>query len=305
MKTFLLGEKIVQDSGFKFSRNYIVFPPYRIEDGRIYENDKSILVEDYKVINLFHYYNSPMPRAIIADILGESAPSQLNPYTLFASINTNNIQEVIRWFNHFGYLDGKAKYDTKRRWYYCIEDFKKHVKDMNNVLNIIGALQAESEDIGPIMDDIRKQYNGFLPGSVCGYDIITKGDSEFLKDLYSKTDIFEIFTPSSLGRQYVDSLFQHYLSQVSPCIKWNDEGKDGHPSLSWTSGPMISQFYFMLALDITNGKMPRKCMNIKCKKYFTPTRKSNLYCSETCKERAKQHRYYERTRRNVMLQQSV
>lgn len=296
MKDLLLGEKIIQDSGFNFSRNYPVCPPYRIKDGRIYGSEQGISTSQYKFINLFEYYNRPMPRELSIDILGATAPEQLNPYTLLASIDTNNPQEVTQWFNHFGSPDGKLNCDHNLRPYYPLDNFKTIVREMSNMLTIIESLQTEPETLDAIMKDISEQYNGFLPGLICGYADITKGDSEFVRSLYSKANIFELYSSSSLSYQYVNALFQYYLSNICPCINWNDEENNGQPSLSWTSGPMLSQLYFMLALDITAGKMPRKCMNLKCQRYFTPARNSTLYCSDTCKERAKQHRHYKRSK---------
>ncbi|VBB08574.1 Hypothetical protein LUCI_3852 [Lucifera butyrica] len=290
MKNLLVGEKLIQKSGFNFIRNYPAFPLCHLQDGRICG---SLTLSKEHIVNLFEYYEHPMPRKIITAIFGETAPDKLNPYTLFASIDSNNPQQVVQWFTHFGAPDGNVRFDAQAECYYPLDVFAKHVKEMNNVLTVIEALQSGAKSIDAIMTDIVKQYNGYIPGSICGYKEITEGVSDQIKDLFSKVNIFDL-SPSYLGREYVDALFQHYLSDICPCIMWRDKANGNQPSLAWTSGPMISQLYFMLALDITAGKMPRKCMNDKCHRYFTPARSSTRYCSDICKERAKQHRHYKK-----------
>ncbi|HMM21457.1 MAG TPA: hypothetical protein PKA10_12125 [Selenomonadales bacterium] len=290
MKKTMVGEKLIQKSGFNFVRNYPSFPLCHLQDGRICG---SLTLSKEHIVNLFEYYERPMPREIITAIFGEMASDKLNPYTLFASIDSNNPQQVVQWFTHFGAPDGNVRFDTQEECYYPLEVFAKHVREINNVLTVIEALQSGAESIDAIMDDIVKQYHGYIPGHICGYKEIAEGVSDQIKDLFNKVNILDL-SPADLGQGYVDALFQHYLSDICPCIMWRDKANGNQPSLAWTSGPMISQLYFMLALDITAGKMPRKCMNDKCHRYFTPARSSTRYCCDICKERAKQHRHYKR-----------
>lgn len=290
MRNLMIGEKLIQRSGFNFVRNYPSFPLCHLQDGRICG---SLTLSKEHIVNLFEYYERPMPRKIITAIFGETASDKLNPYTLFASIDSNNPQQVVQWFTHFGAPDDNVRFDTQEECYYPLDVFAKHVREMNNVLTVIEALQSGAKNIDAIMADIVKQYHGYIPGPICGYKELAKGVSDQIKDLFSKVNILDL-SPAYLGQGYVDALFQHYLSDICPCIMWRDKANGNQPSLAWTSGPMISQLYFMLALDITAGKMPRQCMNDKCHRYFTPARSSTRYCSDICKERAKQHRHYKR-----------
>ncbi len=74
-----------------------------------------------------------MPREIITANFGETASDKLNPYTLFASIDSNNPQQVVQWFTNFGAPDGNVRFDTQEGCYYPLDVFAKHVREMNNV----------------------------------------------------------------------------------------------------------------------------------------------------------------------------
>lgn len=282
-----------QEAGFNFARNYITYPPHHIIDRGIYDSQEHA---NMRTIALFDYYSKNVPNEIITDIIGPITKNQpVTLYSLFASLNLEKEEEITSWCNYFGFPDGTVKFNsTTNLRSYPLDAFKTHVQDLRNVINLLNALQTDPSSIEPILDTIAEQ-NQFisLPGLIYGYKTNIdelKFDAAYIMDYsYQK----KTFSLDSIAMQYIESVLFYYLNQISPCVYFN-YSKENTPQLAWTSGPMLSQLYFMLALDMTAGKHPRSCMNSKCGRYFVPSRPKAIYCSAICKERAKQHRHYMR-----------
>ena len=62
-------------------------------------------------------------------------------------------------------------------------------------------------------------------------------------------------------------------------------------NFDWMFDSLLSAIYLMLLLDITQGKLLRRCSNSLCGNFFVAMRPDNLYCSSECQNRAKQRRF--------------
>lgn len=65
-------------------------------------------------------------------------------------------------------------------------------------------------------------------------------------------------------------------------------------AFGWEFGSLLSTLYLMLFLDLTGGKLLRRCSNPLCGRFFVAARANNQYCSTVCQNRAKQQRFKRR-----------
>lgn len=82
--------------------------------------------------------------------------------------------------------------------------------------------------------------------------------------------------------------FNFNSSMIHPIY---DISENGLPSFRWKYDSLNGLILFLIFLDISANKSPNKCKAKNCSRYFIPTRKDAIYCSETCKNRARQQRH--------------
>lgn len=82
--------------------------------------------------------------------------------------------------------------------------------------------------------------------------------------------------------------FNKNLKHIHPRPKFiKDEGLLGY---SWEVPSLLSAYYLMLYLDITNNRVARFCAYRKCNRPFIAVRNHNIFCSPRCQDNTKKDR---------------
>ena len=97
--------------------------------------------------------------------------------------------------------------------------------------------------------------------------------------------------PIGVAQYYLSNLIKFTTQSVHETIIFEKNGSQNLPCISWEFSSLLSLLYKMLLLDWVQGYSVRKCANKNCNEHFVPSKESNIYCSEECKERAKAQRH--------------
>jgi len=108
---------------------------------------------------------------------------------------------------------------------------------------------------------------------------------------YEIDDIIEIESATNL----FDSIINTVLADISPVLFTETGG-----SMGWNYTSLLSAIYLMFSLDITTKKPPKICANKLCRRIFTPTKETGIYCSGACQHRARQRRYKQKKKKEEL-----
>lgn len=264
-----------------------------------------------KEYNPFDYYYNPIPESIVTDILGERFNIQnITLYNLFASLDPNNQEQILKWAYYFGFPRYMNPYPK------TVPFSSPYSFDVDDLLH----------DENFINVDYEQEYWDIAPYHLVSNDIIgfktflelVKEQQQGTKDLYNvfpeeqfktmlrsfeqKNTYYELkdtehcfyietlpyimFGKDVFNKNFTESI-DSILEKISPSL----ECKDGNYHLIWSFSNLLSSMYFMLSLDLVSDKIPIQCANNLCKRFFTPNNPNALYCSDTCQQRAKQQRH--------------
>ncbi len=262
-------------------------------------------VPSVQMYNPFDYYKLPVSVQTITHVLG-SKRSNLQPmplHVLFASLNPNDNDQIIRWINHFGPLRVASLKPSVAA--FLTDDISKTHFEEHTVNAFLGSLESIKTDISAfriILDLLTtkdflsdKDYS-LLFDSIYG-DIHLKTMQIYLKreilpedSLPEKIETlkFSINAHESIGGDKITLLINDFLGRnISTTLIPSEKSY----ALSWEFKDLLPALYLMLAFDLSGDKHPTQCSNPLCQRYFTPAKTGALYCSDTCQNRAKQQRY--------------
>ena len=256
--------------------------------------------------NPFDYYHNPVPDNVVSDILGKREnPQPVTLYTLFASLDPRNHEQLLKWIYHFGVP--RFMYQHPQVAGECDDSFPL-VDDLTNVAKAQAYARDVFVDLAPlafIQDDI-EAFATIIQLSTFQYRSIQFGSADhpvkrsLLRGPYypnpygiqpESQDQVKINAgiDAMLDNENMVIYFNRFLEGVHPVLR-----HDGEYTLTWNFPSLLSAMYFMLALDLKDNITPTQCSNHLCGRYFVAKRKRALYCSDTCQNRAKQQRHREK-----------
>ncbi|MBP2639697.1 MAG: hypothetical protein H6Q66_648 [Firmicutes bacterium] len=211
-------------------------------------------------------------------------------------------------------------------------EFKEEISIMKFIVNAVNIIKNKYQGIEAFTNDYLSNvelietlyYYGFfdflyekvpnLPSASFSPDVSTYDkiqtelpNANYVKDIEPifnafrrcKLRNFAKIASKQLGNQFLDQIVECFfsikLSAISPEIKINN----GKISFNFSNNSLIGLIYFFLSLDIAGDIIPRKCSAKGCNRHFIPTREDAIYCSDTCKNRAKQQRHRDKKKRTI------
>lgn len=273
-------------SGFKFKGEYICYK----WEGNHY--DAHLPAQWYQ---LFDYYYDPIDSEIVRDILGDCRQN-FYIHTLFASLNPEDSNQVLRFCKYFGLptyilpVDQLEEYlGSGYRDFQVLQSLDR-VKDEIELCKLTFTLNsltnksiADSDKILPVIQKI-KDIQGHSKDQIFinGKEVNPVSESEpaLPVDTGEDPDSFEPY-------KVILEIINLNIRGISPILEQNDKKY----YLNWQFGSLEEALYFMLSQDMSNRISPLLCENPHCGHFFIPSRESASYCSKTCQNRAKQQRY--------------
>jgi len=169
-----------------------------------------------------------------------------------------------------------------------IDDYFMDFLSDNGFFSILkGKISILPETDNVIDEQLRNEFDAKIP------------NADFTKDVRPIISIIEKCRKTNsiqlafnhLGNRLLDELiefiFSTKLHDISPLLK-SDNGKF---TFKFINSSLAGLIYFFIALNTSANVLPRKCFLKSCHRYFIPTRDDAIYCSDTCKNRAKQQRH--------------
>ena len=151
-----------------------------------------------------------------------------------------------------------------------INDFKSICSEYKALLDLKCALDGKDYDaIRELLVLYSKTYESY----------VNDRSNEGLLSLAASAIISEVST--------------HVEGMATPQLQWSQDGTGISNEITWRCDTLLSAIYLMLFLDIINSNQTRKC--VECQRYFeaNPTKKNNIYCSSSCRNRANTRNYRE------------
>lgn len=270
-----------------------------------------------KQYNPFDYYYNPVPDYIVIDILGDRINLQNIPlYTLFASLDPDNHEQILKFCYYFGFPRYMIPYPENKNIIYG--DYLE-VDDFLHEENFVDVdYEQEYWHLAPlnlVANDIIG-FKTFLfitheisKGHTVNLELFPQKELDALLNSQGQTityygnknthenHCYSVMEPSYINYAISkiinkDNYFlltncDSFLKNIFPSLNYENNSYN----LSWNFSNLISAMYFMLSLDLSANKVPLQCSNPLCKRFFIPNKTGALYCSDTCQNRAKQQRY--------------
>lgn len=274
----------------------------------------------YEEYNPVHFYNQPIPQELVNYILGDGLYEQQDIFihNLFLSLDETNYEQITRWIEHFGLLfppgfdrsgnnisdhllnslaigESKTTFDENKYLndnihpigFLC--EFAEEIRIFKKLATAIQILKNDYWNLKEFVFECSKDTN-FLE-FLCSENFFllfeNKKDKYFMRPASEVlNEIYQSYDNDLLDKM-IESLFSYKLHKIIPKIKITD----GNARLEITNTSLLGLLYYFLALDVSDPFAPRKCAAKGCSRHFTPTREGTLYCSDTCKNRAKQQRH--------------
>jgi len=148
--------------------------------------------------------------------------------------------------------------------------------------------KAERVDIinSTIKSIFSRQLENIHPEIVCDLQSIHK--SQISQNLNSDWDLRKSYSDETCLKK--ELIFSEDTDRIAQAV--NNPFKCDYPKfmLNWSFPSLLSVMYLHMALDVNNSALPISCANNRCKKYFSPTKASQRFCSSTCRNRDNQQK---------------
>jgi hypothetical protein len=249
-------------------------------------------------------------------------------HTSFATLDTNNPEELLRWVKAFGmpysvhidkngnhhknfpvaFKDG-TNWDIVDR--ISIDDLAGEISIFRNVVELYNATINNTEkDLEYIRSVVssRSFYNGyeFLERMMPSKDHSEAHRMAWmlpLEEVWNKTPAYtaEELQDYDSSRDLVGEcggvvgLAKSFISLLLDFVTQDVrevhlfEGKQLR--IGWKYGSLLALLYKMLSLEWSRGRSVRKCANPYCGVFYTPYSPTTLYCSDLCSNRVRQQNY--------------
>lgn len=202
----------------------------------------------------------------------------------FATINTAKISEIKAFVESYGFLyedlykldEHQKGHNIDRLYFESLNDFKKEVIKMRQVIDLYNAVQNEpsQKEILSKLSSLDKSVMSLI--SSIYIDMANKNSS---KVLIMKIILSEINDKFKNVRHIVNISGSSFIKE-------------------WKSPDLISYMYAVFSDDILNNRILRKCKKTSCNNYFYiyGNDKRKLYCS-TNYARAETQRNYRKNKK--------
>lgn len=300
--------KDIQKNGFPVESTWVSI------QNAVIQNDTIGFIDTpkAKLYDPFDYYYNPVPEEIISDILGTRNNLQnITLYTLFASLDPLNDEQILKWVYHFGIpiefnpyppnnpnskLFEKNELLSGENFLYCDDGDEDQYSNNYRQLAYRFRIKNEIYSFKFVTKVISEQKKGNIPHFSSNDSNTFTRTKSFLKTLHQSQELLlwgkrhlrmltsELLISSDGDISYI---LDEYLKNIYPSLVF----KNGAFSFSWNFSTLLSALYFMLALDLVENKIPIECQNPLCRRFFIPNKTGAIYCSDTCQNRAKQQRH--------------
>lgn len=88
-------------------------------------------------------------------------------------------------------------------------------------------------------------------------------------------------------KKLISAYFDKPLKSALPGLEINDMGR---LLITWKPSNLLNVAYLHILTRQIGGPAGRVCANSNCDNFFYPTRKNNIYCSDTCSALTRKHR---------------
>lgn len=276
--------------------------------------------QEASLITFSPFQANPIPEEIVSNVLGEERkqPQEMKLYTLFASLQGPD--DYYRFTQEYGLIHSTqptipsvaedaqlfisqdlvfqelmlnlpTKVDLYHEGHFVSSGFQQ-INDLEHP-NLLDSMDCEAIE-GEIIQFRRLlELNAYLKGELSEQTVFGDLGDYSLKNqgyyYYLKAATFHIIAKT----------FEYKLKNVHPLLNNRLEQKKSfiyRPEWQWKIDSLMEAMYLMFFLDITTNGSPRMCANPRCNRVFVPSKKSAIYCSSTCHNRANQQRYKERIR---------
>jgi len=250
-----------------------------------------------------------------------------NIHTSFASINIDNLEEILNWVKLFGvpyskYKDEMGKYHinfptVNRQQVHkvvdeiSVDDFKRSVIDFKVTVTLINALKKPVGDnlkfikhivhtrrFKDIYDELESKAvmrttqadeEHTLDGLIMEWENTSPMTREEMKLYEESYDwVKEYGGEINLAEGYIALYLEHVTKDVNETYTV----RNGELLVGWNAPSLLGLLYKMLILEWSKGADIIKCHNKTCNKFFLPnSNNNNRYCSEECSNSERQRVY--------------
>lgn len=257
----------------------------------------------------FYYYYHSVPEKVSVDVLGNTKGYEHKIHTLFASVDVEDTERIVRLVQHFGLLEKpNRKFDEEWNqkqplgsslWLLdSVTNIQSVLKVYKSVFYLIYLARRPGEldlkEIGKILT--KNIYYELVKINVEGVktSFIKTNYDEFMLDLKTKN-------VDSSSKQMLWALIMEHLSEIiakTPASIQFDNNLNS--DIYWqtlSNMNLIDALYLMLIMDIAEEKRPPKlCVEVTCNNFFTPSRPQGVYCSVICQNRSTIKKFREKNK---------
>lgn len=151
--------------------------------------------------------------------------------------------------------------------------------------------KVKSERIGLINQTIESLFSRQLRyvHPELSYELGNNAESQIMQNLNIEWDIKKSFNEESCSMD-TELHYNENSDLIAQAIQ--KPFICDYPAffLKWSFPSLLSAMYFHMALDINKSVIPISCANNRCRKYFSPIKSSQRFCSPTCRNRDNQQK---------------